>query len=202
MSRFANLGRSKTPGTPVDLSTVEGVIAFYTELIIKQAKENLKDSNASYSLSQSIQVEYEVRTTKFGQEYFAIIKGEDYWQFVEDGRGPGKNPPIAPIIQWIKEKETFNLRGKERIGQTIKRGLRKGQKISLTDIIEDAAHGVANHIGTYGTKGTKFISRIFTDDFYAQMNKDFAKALGHDIAVSIVGAINSEGMNATAIIKR
>ncbi len=28
----------------------------------------------------------------------------DYYQWVEEGRAPGKEPPIEPILQWVKDK--------------------------------------------------------------------------------------------------
>lgn len=186
MSKLSLIGVSKkSVSSEIDLSTVEGVIMLYTERIITEAKANLRDSNATYTLSQSIGVDFELRTTKFGQEYVAVITAEDYWQWVEDGRGPGRQPPLQNIVNWIKDKESFQLRGKERIGDTIKRGLRKGQKISLTDVINSVAYGIAKHIGEHGTKGTKFLSRVLTDQFYADLNRDMSAALKKDIEVTI-----------------
>lgn len=186
MSKLSLIGSSKKNYTSeLDLSSVEGVIMHYTERIITEAKANLKDSNASYTLSQSIGVDFELRTTKFGQEYVAVITAEDYWQYIEDGRGPGKRPPISSIVNWVRDKESFQLRGKERIGKTIKRGLRKGQKVSLADVVNSAASAIATHIGEHGTKGTKFISRVLTDDFYADLNRDLTNAFKADIKATI-----------------
>lgn len=167
------------------MSTVEGVIMHYTDRIITEAKSNLKDSNASYALSQSIGVTFELTTTEFGVGYTATITAEDYWQWVNDGRPLGKQPPILPIIQWIRDKESFALRGRDRIGQTIRRGLRKGQKVTITDVIKGAAFGIARNIGQHGTTGNKFISKVLNEDFYADLNRDLGKALKKDIEVTI-----------------
>ena len=186
MSKLSLIGTSKKNYTSeIDLSSVEGVIMHYTDRIITEAKANLQDSNATYTLSQSLTVDFELRTTKFGQEYVAVIKAEDYWQWVEDGRPPGKRPPLQNIVSWIRDKERFQLRGKERLGDTIKRGIRKGQKISVTDLVNSSAHAIASSIGAHGTKGTKFLSRVLTEQFYADLNRDMSAALKKDIEVTI-----------------
>jgi len=186
MSKLNLIGTSKKNVTSeIDLSSVEGVIMFYTDRIIKEAKDNLRDSNASYELSQSIGVDFELVTTQFGQSYTATITAADYWQWVDQGRGPGKRPPITSIVQWIRDKESFQLRGKERIGDTKKRGLQKGQKVSLQDVIEGAAYGIATNIGKHGTQGTQFMSKVLTEEFYAELNRDMTKAFKRDIEVTI-----------------
>jgi len=186
MSKLNLIGTSKKNVTSeIDLSSVEGVIMFYTDRIIKEAKANLQDSNASYELSQSIGVDFELVTTQFGQSYTATITAADYWQWVDQGRGAGKRPPITSIVQWIRDKESFQLKGKERIGDTKKRGLEQGQKVSLQDVIEGAAHAIATNIGKHGTQGTRFMSKVLTEEFYAELNRDMTKAFKRDIEVTI-----------------
>lgn len=34
----------------------------------------------------------------------AVIKGQNYTEFLTKGRKPGKRPPIAPLINWAKAK--------------------------------------------------------------------------------------------------
>lgn len=37
------------------------------------------------------------------------LLGPDYFTYQKTGRGPGKFPPIENIIQWIKDKKTFQM---------------------------------------------------------------------------------------------
>jgi len=56
--------------------------------------------NASRKLSDSIQGTVTITPA------LAILRGfaMDYWKYVDQGRRPGKMPPEAPIIRWIKQK--------------------------------------------------------------------------------------------------
>lgn len=59
-----------------------------------------KGINASYKLLNS--VETTVRSND--DEFVVTIHLEDYWYYVENGRGPGKFPPIDKILEWIRVK--------------------------------------------------------------------------------------------------
>ena len=39
-----------------------------------------------------------------GKSYEASLSMEEYWKWVEDGRGPGKFPPLDKIEEWIRIK--------------------------------------------------------------------------------------------------
>ena len=59
-----------------------------------------KEINASYKLLNSVET-----TVKRGDDTFTVtINLEDYWYYVENGRGPGKFPPIDKILEWIRIK--------------------------------------------------------------------------------------------------
>lgn len=59
-----------------------------------------KGINASYKLLNSVKT-----TVKRGDDTFTVtINLEDYWIYVENGRGPGKFPPIDKILEWIRVK--------------------------------------------------------------------------------------------------
>lgn len=59
-----------------------------------------KEINASYKLLNS------VKTTvrRNDDEFIVTINLEPYWYYVENGRGPGKFPPIDKILEWIRCK--------------------------------------------------------------------------------------------------
>ena len=59
-----------------------------------------KGINASYKLLNSV----ETVVRRNDDEFTVTINLEDYWIFVENGRGPGKFPPIDKILEWVRIK--------------------------------------------------------------------------------------------------
>ena len=78
------------------------VLNEFADAFIQNARNNLdaNQSNASYNLYNSFEKVIEV-----GEDYFKVsISLADYWQYVENGRGPGKFPPVDKIKEWIEVK--------------------------------------------------------------------------------------------------
>ena len=78
------------------------VLNEFADAFIQNARNNLdaNQSNASYNLYNSFEKVIEV-----GEDYFKVsISLADYWQHVENGRGPGKFPPADKIKEWIEVK--------------------------------------------------------------------------------------------------
>ena len=78
------------------------VLNEFADAFIQNARNNLdaNQSNASYNLYNSFEKVIEV-----GEDYFKVsISLADYWQFLENGRGPGKFPPVDKIKEWIEVK--------------------------------------------------------------------------------------------------
>ena len=74
----------------------------YAEKAKELYKRKLTDKgiNASYKLLNSVKT-----TVKRNDDEFIVsINLEDYWIYVENGRGPGKFPPIDKILEWIRVK--------------------------------------------------------------------------------------------------
>lgn len=65
-------------------------------------KQKLTDKgiNASYKLLNSV----ETVVRRNDDEFVVTIHLEDYWYYVENGRGPGRFPPIDKILEWIRVK--------------------------------------------------------------------------------------------------
>lgn len=59
-----------------------------------------KNINASSNLSNSATTDVRIEGNHL-RIYFNL---EDYWKYVENGRGPGKQPPISVIEKWIRIK--------------------------------------------------------------------------------------------------
>lgn len=71
--------------------------AIKQDVIAEQQRQNKIASGESIR-------SYEVVTE--GNELYTVgqLKASNYWDFIENGRGPGKFPPLERIQQWIKEK--------------------------------------------------------------------------------------------------
>ena len=69
------------------------------ETIADIYRSELSKSTATGNL-QNFQTIIDINDTTF-QVSFELA---DYWKYVEYGRGPGKQPPIDAIEQWVKVK--------------------------------------------------------------------------------------------------
>ena len=74
----------------------------YAEKAEELYKRKLTDKgiNASYKLLNSV----ETVVRRNDDEFIVSINLEPYWYYVENGRGPGKFPPIDKILEWIRVK--------------------------------------------------------------------------------------------------
>lgn len=197
-----DLGQSRSIlSTSVKFNEVEDVLVRYATRIAQQAEKNLrsnkfnKDSNATGELSESIKV---TPVEFMGGVYSIEIRMLDYWQWVDAGRKPGKQPPISKIIKWIKDKQLrlddggTTARGYKRegtlISQSRKKVLMGGKKVSILDA---TAYKIARKIGKFGTKGTDFLSDAI-DDYKNDLVKDMAKALKKDVVRIINSTKNLE----------
>ena len=74
----------------------------YAEKAKELYKRKLTDKgiNASYKLLNSV----ETTVKRNDDEFVVTIHLEDYWIFVENGRKPGRFPPIDKILEWIRIK--------------------------------------------------------------------------------------------------
>ena len=140
---------------------------------LKRRKKNTKEASLSKSLAYKLKV-YPSGALELGFE------AADYFPFVEEGRKPGKMPPVSAIAKWIRIKP-IKLRD---MGYIKKDGTKvKGTgkfKAKNNANVNSAAFAIAKHIAAFGVKPTWF----FRDSFkmhYKRINKDIAKAYGADI---------------------
>lgn len=122
--------------------TVYSVIqTIASEFIIEYREEILARSlSQSGYLPDSMQPEVITDDTAL---YVAIALA-DYWKWVEKGRGPGKQPPLTKIEDWI-----------ERTGLAVSTDA-DGRSISVRSL----AFLIARKIGREGTEGKHIISDI------------------------------------------
>jgi hypothetical protein len=110
------------------------------------------------NLYNSIEVNYDAGDDKI------VVTMLDYWQFVNDGRKPGKYAPITPLIQWIKNK---GLKGRNK---------KTGRFITN----ESFAWGISTNIKKFGIQKTEFYDNAFVD-FIEDYENGPLPALGADI---------------------
>lgn len=129
---------------------------------LKRRKKNTKESTLSNSLDYKLKV-YPSGGLELG------FQAADYFKFVEEGRKPGKMPPVSAIAKWIRIKPI-------KIRDT-----KTGKFKSKTPAnINSAAFAIAQHIGAYGVKPTWFFRDAFKMH-YKKINKDLIKAYAKDV---------------------
>lgn len=86
----------------IEFKHLQEALAQYAQAIADRYKQNLEDSGrrATGSLITSVSSNVVVN----GNEFAIDLQLEDYWKYVENGRGPGKFPPPDKILQWIRVK--------------------------------------------------------------------------------------------------
>jgi hypothetical protein len=118
--------------------------------IISEAQYNLatRKANASKELSESLR--YWITETKRGitLNLGARAPGNKYAIYADQGRGPGKMPPISKIEAWVKIKP-LKLRDL-KTGRFQKRTPARMRSVAFL---------IARKIGREGTEGSKY----FTD---------------------------------------
>jgi hypothetical protein len=111
------------------------------------------------NLYNSINVTYD----KQGNEI--VVSMLDYWQFVNDGRKPGKYVPIKPLMRWIRTKG-FN--------KSKKTG--KFQKFN----IKGTAFAISKNIQKFGIAPTYFYDKAF-EVFEREFESEAIRSLGIDV---------------------
>ena len=77
---------------------VRQILEEYKEKIVLQLKDRIskRELIASRGLINSISAETTDRSI--------IVSAIDYATYVDEGRGPGKKPPVNKILEWVESK--------------------------------------------------------------------------------------------------
>jgi hypothetical protein len=167
-----------------ELKNVADILEFYIAKIILDTKKNLESRGriASHALEQSIRTApIQITKQAFGETYTAVVIMEDYYEWVDKGRKPGKQPPIADIIKWIKYKPIKIDRSK--LGDIRERGVNKRKPYTIEDLVKQRAQGIARKIGLKGTRPSNFYSDVVNENLMKDLNSDLSKALKKDVEV-------------------
>lgn len=152
-----------TKSTEIEFKKFADKVIHRAKFYLKRRKKNTKEANLSKSLDYNLKV-YPSGGLELG------FKAADYFNYVEEGRKPGKMPPVSAIAKWIRIKP-IKLRDKK-----------SGKFKAKTDTnINSAAFAIAKHIGAYGVKPTWFFRDAFKMH-YKRINKDIIAAYAKDVS--------------------
>ena len=101
---------------------------------------------ASGTLYNSVNVYWEADLEDAQPNLVLDFGNNDYWYYVDEGRRPGKYPPLAPIAKWVTQKKGLQ-------------GIRdaKGRFLPRKSLI----YLFRRSIGLYGYAGTNFIEKAY-----------------------------------------
>lgn len=117
-------------------------------LTVSRLRQGMTENNSDASGELGKSIGFKIKKNSKGLDL--NIEMLDYWQFVDEGRKPGKPAPVNKILEWLKET---NVRDKIRGGQS---------DASFTDSqAQSLAFLISRKIGREGTKGTDFATNVF-----------------------------------------
>jgi len=117
-------------------------------LTVQRLRQGMTESNSDASGDLGASIAFTIKKASYGLDL--NIDMLDYWQYVDEGRKPGKPAPVNKILEWLKET---NVRDKIRGGQN---------DASFTDSqAQSLAFLISRKIGREGTKGTDFATNVF-----------------------------------------
>ena len=125
------------------------------KVIIEKLKQSVREKGvkATGNLLQSIRVDFP-NITPSGVSIG--IEMADYYQWVEDGRGKGKRPPIASIERWISAK---GIQVRQSKGESKQSVLERRKSMAEAIAKKIASKGT---IKRFGYKGAGFIADVIT----------------------------------------
>lgn len=163
---------------PIKIPTVEALLNTYGKQLVTALEKALpRTADATGELRNSIHFVI----TRFGITYRFELRLADYYKWVDEGRKAGKQPPIADILKWIKDKRFVMNKGKL---QTKTKGSKLKNISDDLKLSNQLAFLIARKIGRRGTKGTNFYSST-VPAWVEELKKEIPKALKRDVLVEL-----------------
>ena len=134
---------------------------------VKRMQSNLAQSksNNTGTLRQSLGRNLQEPVKVKGGVLSGAIEATDYWEFVDQGRRPGKQPPLRDILKWVQTK------------------------LPRTSNDMATAFLIARKIREKGTKGNEFASKVLTTKRIDDLEKSITNSMREDIIIAINGQI-------------
>jgi len=123
------------------------------------------NSDASGELTESMAFVVRSKNSKVEMDFSML----DYYEFVDEGRKPGKQPPINSILKWLSLP-------------LVRDKLSGGLSDAEVSNPEGLAFQIARKIGREGTKGTDFYTNVIESRLVTQdLPKLIQESVGEDI---------------------
>lgn len=194
---FAGLGVERGFFRRIDEGSVPDVVQKFFSSLVKSLRDNL-DRKIHYDSLLGASIIFE--STLFGNKLTFELSMNDYWRWVDSGRGETKQGKgkgktlrqnLSGISGWIARKpiplhENYSYRRKLKSGEektyTYKYKNSAAANKSLAFLISRKIH-------KEGFKGNQFYSEIVTDSLIDKLRTDIRKAARKDVEIGIKGII-------------
>lgn len=151
----------------MDFKNTLSVLNDFGKFLVEEYKDRLILNNVNASDTLYNSVTYMVKN---GNNLFEVqLSLEDYWKYVENGRKPGKWPPITAIAKWVEIKPV------------IPRPMKNG-KLPTT---QQLAFLISRKIGLEGIKPKPLLEQS-VEEVWDVMREYLEEALAKDVANEII----------------
>jgi hypothetical protein len=139
----------------------------------RKVGRNFTNAVASGTLEKSLKYRLQIKGQSVNISIYAKGKASKYFLAREDGRKPGKQPPVSAILDWMRIKP-IKLRDKE-----------SGKFKKPTEALKkQVAFLIARKIGREGIKGWKafdYAMENIWDEYEAKIFEAFGKDFGANL---------------------
>lgn len=194
---FTGLGVERNIFKGMEEGSVPFILENFFSSVVKSLRDNL-DRKIHYDslLGQSIVFNSKI----FGQKISFELSMNDYWEWVDKGRGETKGgkskgqtlrQKLSGQGGWIARKplqlpETYSCRRKLKNGEEKTYTYKYKNRIQANTAL---AFLISRKIHREGFKGNQFYSEIMTDSLISKLKTDIRKAARKDVEINIQGII-------------
>jgi len=141
----------------------------------RKVGRNFTNAVASGTLEKSLKYRLQIKGSSINISVYAKGKASQYFLARENGRKPGKQPPVDAILQWMRIKP-IKLRDKE-----------SGKfKKPTEELKRQVAFLIARKIGRDGIKGWKAFDYAY-ENIWDEYKTKVIDAYGKDFGASLDG---------------
>lgn len=153
-----------------ELKNVREVLEEFGEYVREIYRYNLssEEVNATHNLYNNISV----HVKNNGRFYTVSLNLEEYWKYIEYGRGPGKFPPIDEILNWITTKPVIAFEN----------------DLGKIPSERSLAFLIGRKIATEGTKGKALLEQSVEEVlevYYSRLTEAIQKDAGDIVSATI-----------------
>lgn len=160
-------------------SVVKKLMTAFGEAVVGDLVANLKKNNSVASGNLESSINY---TITEGTQIVFELNLLDYYQYVDQGRKPGRFPPEKPILEWIGYKR---LNPTKKYASPVLKGGLKPKALSNISQMKSLAFLIRRKIAREGIKATNFYSDVINDKTLNQFITVLKEATRRDILIQL-----------------